>query len=154
MPEDVMIITTRPRQLAVAMNQGTAADIAPIVRLAFGTVADHLTRMGRRPEGPAIARYTLRDDGSFDIAAGYAVDGPVEADGVVEPLHLPAAEVATTTFVGTFPDLPLGYDRLRAGVTELGRQLDEAAPVWEEYPDPTTPAEEARVDIFWPLLPA
>lgn len=154
MPEDVMIITTRPRQLAVAMNQGTAAEIAPIVRLAFGTVADHLARLGRPPDGPAIARYTLRDDGSFDIAAGFAVDEPFEGDGIVEPLSLPAAEVATTTFVGTFPDLPLGYERLRTGVTELGRRLDEAAPVWEEYPDPATPADEARVDIFWPLLPA
>lgn len=155
MSDDVRIITTQPRQLAVTMNQGTTADIGPIVSLAFGTVVEHLARMGCQPHGPAVARYTRRDDGSFDLAAGFPIDEAITGDGVVEPLTLPAAEVATTTFLGAYDDLPLAYDRLRTGVIELGRRLDEAAPMWEEYwSEPTAPPEDTRTDIFWPLLPA
>lgn len=155
MSDDVRIITTRPRQLAVTMGHGTAADIGPIVSLALGTVVEHLARVGCRPHGPAVARYAMRDDGSFDLAAGFPVDTQIVSDGVVEPLTLPVAEVATTTFQGAYQDLPLAYDRLRTGVVELGRRLDESAPMWEEYwSEPTAPAEETRTDIYWPLLPA
>ena len=77
MTHAVATITTPPRQLAVTMNQGTAADIGPIVSFAFGTVAEYLERIGSHPLGPAVARYTMRDDGSFDLAAGFPVDGVV-----------------------------------------------------------------------------
>jgi effector-binding domain-containing protein len=155
MMDDVRIVTSPPRQLAVTVSQGTAADIGPLVSSAFGTVIEHLARMGRRPDGPAVARYTMRDDGSFDLAAGFPVDEAIAGDGVVEPLTLPAVEVATTTFLGAYRDLPLAYDRLRTGVAELGRQLDEVGPMWEEYwSEPTAQPEETRTVIFWPLLPA
>lgn len=154
MTEDVRIITTAPRQLAVTMNQGTAADIGPIVSFAFGTVAEYLEHTGSHPMGPAVARYTMRDDGCFDLAAGFPVDHAISGDGIVQPLTLPAVEVATTTFFGAYDDLPLAYDRLRTGVIELGRKLDKSGPMWEEYwSEPTAPPEDTRTEIFWPLLP-
>jgi effector-binding domain-containing protein len=154
MTHAVRIITTPECLLAVTMNQGTAADIGPIVSFAFGTVAEYLERIGRHPLGPAVARYTMREDGCFDLAAGFPVDDVVPGNGVVEPLTLPAAEVATTTFLGAYDDLPLAYDRLRTGVAELGRRLDESGPMWEEYwSEPTAAPEETRTEIFWPLLP-
>jgi effector-binding domain-containing protein len=155
MTDDVRIVTSPSRELAVTVSQGTAADIGPLVSSAFGTVMEHLARMGTQPHGPAVARYTMRDDGSFDLAAGFPVDEAIVADGVVEPLTLPRSEVATTTFRGAYADLPLAYERLRTGVAELGRRLDEAGPMWEEYwSEPTAPSEETRTEIFWPLLPA
>jgi effector-binding domain-containing protein len=155
MTDDVRIVTTTPRELAVTVSQGTAADIGPLVSSAFGTVMEHLARMGRQPHGPAVASYTMRDDGSFDLAAGFPVDEVIVGDGVVEPLTLPGSEVATTTFLGAYADLPLAYDRLRTGVAELGRKLDEAGPMWEEYwTEPAAPPDETRTEIFWPLLPA
>ncbi|MFN8520053.1 MAG: GyrI-like domain-containing protein [Chloroflexota bacterium] len=143
------------RELAVTLDHGPASDIGRIVSAAFGTVAEHIARAGGRPHGPAVARFTMCADGTFDVAAGFPVDEAFTGDGVVEPLTLPATEVATTTFVGPYAELPRAYERLRSEVAAMGRRLDDSAPMWEEYwSEPTAAPADTRTEVFWPVVPA
>jgi effector-binding domain-containing protein len=113
----------------------------------------HLGRAAIVPRGPAVARYEPTTDG-FTVAAGFPVDAPVEPGDGVDNIVLPAGEVAHTTHLGPYDQLPKTYEALRAGVEAQGRSLVDGAAMWEEYwSGPDTPPEATRTEVFWPVAP-
>ena len=84
------------------------------------------------------------------MAAGFPVGGPFEPADGVDAMALPAGEVAHTTHLGPYDDLPAAYDALRAAVEAEGRALADDAPMWEEYlSPPDTPPEQTRTEVYW-----
>jgi effector-binding domain-containing protein len=153
MAYDVQLVIAPERHLAVAEFDATEAEMPQKIGAAFGAVAEYLGRNGMEMSGPAVARFTITDEG-FDVSAGFEVASEIEGDGYVVPLDLPAGEVATVTHLGSYETLEAAYDALRAAVEGLGRELDDAAPMWEEYRSPPeTPPEETKTVVFWPLKP-
>ena len=121
---------------------------------AFGAVMARLGQAGVPPAGPAVACYERTDDG-FDVAAGFPVNAPFDADGDVGQLVLPAAEVAHTTHVGSYDRLPAAYEALREAMEGQGLALAADAPMWEEYwSGPGAPPERTRTEVFWPVVAA
>ena len=142
------------RTVAVARFHVSAADLSMIgdrMGAAFSAVMANAGSAGVTPKGPAVACYEPAGDG-FDVAAGFPVGEPFEATAEVDRLDLPAAEVAHTTHVGAYRDLPAAYDALREGVQAQGRSLAEDGPMWEEYwSAPGTSEEETRTEVYWPV---
>jgi effector-binding domain-containing protein len=88
----------------------------------------------------------------FDVAAGFYVESPIDGDGHVVPVELPAGDVARTTHIGPYADLPKAYEAVAARAKQDGREL--ATEMWEEYySPPETPPAETRTDVYWPLRP-
>ncbi len=154
MPYTTEITTVPSRTVAVTHFHVEMAELPELgekMGAAFGAVMAHISRAGAIPRGPAVARYEP-EDGGFDVAAGFPVTEAFEPGDGVEPLVLPGGEVAHTTHLGPYEELPAAYEALRADVEAQGRSLDSAAPMWEEYwSGPDAPAEETRTEIFWPL---
>jgi effector-binding domain-containing protein len=152
MDYDVEIVRTRPRHVAVIRFEATAETMSNLVGPAFGAVAADLEQRHIPASGPAVAHYDMEPEG-FAVAAGLVVDDPVPGDGIVEPMDLPAVEVATTLHVGPYEKLVEAYAAIERTVGSVGRRLDEHH-MWEEYLDgPEVPLERHRTVISWPLLP-
>lgn len=155
MEHSVEFITVEPRVIAaVRFEVDDAAEIGARMGAAFQEVATEMGRHGRTATGPAVALYVPRGAG-FDVAAGFPLDGddPPPTAGRVGPVTIPGGEVAITTHLGAYETVPEAYGALQAQAAAHGRALAET--MWEEYwSDPTTPAEETRTVVCWPVLPA
>jgi effector-binding domain-containing protein len=155
MTQEIDVTTVPARTVAVYRFHVASGDLTAIGEKmggAFGRVISALRAAGVVVVGPAIARYQRAEDG-FDVAAGLPISEPITAleDGVAS-LELPSTEVAHTTHIGAYEDLPKSYDALRAAVESRGRHLDEKSPMWEEYlTGPETPPELTRTEVYWPL---
>ncbi len=154
MPYRTEITTVPSRTVAVThfhVELGELPELGEKMGAAFGAVMSHLSRAGAVPRGPAVACYEP-EGGGFDVAAGFPVTEPFEPGDGVEPMVLPGGEVAHTTHVGPYDELPAAYEALREDVEAQGRSLAADAPMWEEYwSGPEAPPQEARTEVFWPL---
>jgi effector-binding domain-containing protein len=154
MSYEIDIVTVPPRTLAVArfrVTEGDLPDMGQKMGSAFGQVMTALRRAGIASMGPAMACYEPTE-GGIDVAAGFPTTGPMDAADGVTTLELAAGQVAHTTHVGPYTDLPKAYAALRDGVEAQGRRLDDRAPMWEEYlTGPDVPPDQARTEVFWPL---
>jgi effector-binding domain-containing protein len=151
MSYDVQFRREPGRHLAVTRFEATPEEMAAKVGPAFRTVIARLGALGIVPAGPAMCVYEM-GQARFRVAAGFVVDQPIESDEAVVPFELPATEVATTTHVGAYQDLGRAYDALASQAHEQGREVDRAAPVWEEYwSTPEAPPEQTQTVVFWPL---
>jgi effector-binding domain-containing protein len=156
MQHRVDIITVPARSFAAVRSSVTdVTDIERVMMSSFGTVEAAAARAGRTIAGPAVALYTQTPEG-FEVDAGFplAGEGVPDDDDAVVAVDLPGAEVMTTSHLGAYDTLPEAYEALRAGAVALGRELDEGAPMWEEYVSPpSAPPENTRTNVFWPVKP-
>lgn len=154
MSYDVQLVTVPSRHLAVVRFQARAAEVAEKIGGAFGAVEAYLSANSIQITGPAVAHF-VQLDGGFSVSAGFAVTGAIEGNGQVVAMELPQTEVVTTTHMGGYDTLPQAYEAMRTYARAQGREMDEAAPMWEEYwSEPSTPPADTRTDVFWPLKPA
>lgn len=148
------VVDAPVRYLAAVRFQAAPSEVGARISGALGTVIDVLGSHDMVPEGPAIARFDMNDDG-YDVAVGYEVAGPFEPEGGLEPVELPAGEVAVTVHVGRSDSLEETETELEVNIMADGRELDLEGPVWDEYLGEKDPATgEAMTRLFRPLKPA
>jgi effector-binding domain-containing protein len=154
MSYEIDIVTVPSRTLAVTrfrVSMDDLPDMGQKMGSAFGQVMTALSRAGVTSVGPAMACYEPTE-GGFDVAAGFPTSSPMDPTDGVTTLELAAGEVAHTTHVGPYTDLPKAYVALRDEVEAQGRHLDDRAPMWEEYlTGPDVPPDQALTEVFWPL---
>jgi effector-binding domain-containing protein len=137
------------RDIAVVKFRAAVPEIGQRLGAAFGEVHSYLVRAGVRIAGPAVAFYKPGPH-QFDVAAGFIVPSAVSGDGKVEPSALPACEAAVTTHIGGYDALPAAYAAIQSWMQATGREPAET--MWEEYwSGPSTPPDQTRTDIFWPV---
>jgi effector-binding domain-containing protein len=142
-----------PRPFAAVRFRATVAEMPQHIGEAFGAVMAYLQRIGAPPDGPAVARYDIVAEGDFEVAAGFYVPSPIEGDGHVVPVELPAGDVARTTHIGPYEGLPQAYEAIEAWMKQNDRE-SAGSTMWEEYlTGPETPPEQTRTEIYWPLKP-
>jgi effector-binding domain-containing protein len=150
---EIEVLAVPARTLAVTkfhVARDDLPDMGETMGSAIGRVMNALSAAGAAPVGPPIACYEPAGDG-FDVAAGFPVTSPVVGEGVMT-MELPSAEVAHTTHVGSYEELPKAYEALQAEVEARGRHLDDRAPMWEQYmTGPDQPPEQTRTEVYWPL---
>jgi effector-binding domain-containing protein len=151
--ERVRATTAVVTRFHVAPAEGDA--VGERMGQAFTAVASGLTKAGIVVEGPALAYYRPTPDHGFDVAAGFVVGAPFTVPPGLDRLDLDAGEVAHTTHLGPYSDLPAAYADLHDAVTARGRTLSETGPMWEEYwSAPGTPEEDTRTEVYWPVSEA
>lgn len=152
---DVQVVPARPAAVVTfSVTEGEMGAMGERMGTAFQRVLEALASAGTSPTGPALAHYEPTPEG-FEVAAGFWVAAPLPDLGDdVTNLEVPETEVAHTTHVGPYDDLPSTYDALRVAVERTGRRLADG-PMWEEYvTGPDMPPEQTRTEVYWPLAPA
>ena len=120
---------------------------------AYGQVMAYLGRAGVEAGAPAVARFVPADD-VFDVEAGFYVGRPVAGDDGVVGAELPACEAAVVEHIGPYDAMEAAYEAITEWAKANCRELAEAT--WEEYwSDPaTTPPDQWRTVLIWPLKAA
>lgn len=154
---EVEILTAPTTTAAVTKFHICADDLGTMgdkMRPAFGTVMARLGEAGITPEGPALGYYQPAGDG-YDVAAGFKVAEPFTPPPGVERLDLGDVEVAHTTHLGSYAELPTAYDDLLHEATDRGLTLLQNVAMWEEYwSPPGTPDDQIRTEVYWPVAAA
>lgn len=141
----------RRRDLAVVRFEASVDEVALEVGAALDTVRRGLGRRGLPVHSPAFVIFRP-GPGVFRVAAGYAVDAPIAAEGGVVPDELPECEAAAVVHNGPFDEIYRAYEALHTGITAMGRTSQDL--IWEEYHmEPDRPDGPGRIAIVWPLVP-
>jgi effector-binding domain-containing protein len=141
------------QHVAVVKFRATPEEIGEKVGAAFQAVVDHLAETGGHIKGPAFAVYDQTSADGFDVSAGFPVLGPIEGDGHVVPAELPACQAAVTEHIGGYDELPQAYEAIGVWMRANGRHARDTT-MWEEYwSEPSSPPEETRTVVIWPLKP-
>lgn len=149
MTQPIELKTLGAQHLAAVRFRATIPELPHHLGPALGAVMSYLTRAGTRPSGPAVAYYQPREEGQFDVCAGFLVDAPIAGDGRVVPVELPACDAATTIHHGPYDDLPRTYEAILAWMARHGHAPSEA--MWEAYlTGPEVPSEQLRTAVYWP----
>jgi effector-binding domain-containing protein len=149
MAYQIELKTQARRDIAVVKFSASEAEIAQRIGAAFGAVQAYLARAGFPMQGPAVARYTLGPE-RFDVASGFIVSSPIQGDGNVVPDELPECDAAVTNHIGAYSELPAAYSAIQTWMRANGREPAEF--MWEEYwSGPSTPPEQTRTDVVWPV---
>lgn len=139
------------QDVAVVCGRMTAQELPAFLGGAFGDVMATVAAQGRRITGMPFGRYVPVGDGGFEVEAGFPVDGPVAAQGRVEPGTLPGGPVLTTVHRGSYESVAGAYELLVRSVAESGGQ--PAGAPWECYLDePGVP--EPRTQVVLPYTEA
>ena len=153
-PLDVRRYRTEPQKVAAVRGVVDLADILNWYGGAMRDLDDVLSASGAVRTGPPGGLY---DDEVFTEERGTAVvyvpvtDPP--AKGPVEPLVIPAADLATTVHVGPHDDIDVTYAALGSYVSQ--QALRVAGPVREIYhvgPRDTADSSAWRTEIGWPIF--
>jgi effector-binding domain-containing protein len=141
-------ITQRPAQTALVVHGNvTVAGIPAFVAGAFGAVVSVVAEQGLSFAGPPFGRYARRPDGSFDVEAGFPVDGDPRPEDHVLVSSLPAGTVARALHAGPYDTLGLAYEAVEKWLAEHD-YVPVGAP-WESYLDePGVP--NPRTEVFFP----
>ncbi len=136
------VVEIEPVDLAVIREVVPMDAMAAFYDRSYAALAEAVPRQGRRLVGPAYGVTFSMPTDTIDLAAGFPVDQPVTADGVVSPLTLPGGRAARYSHRGSYDGLGDAYGRLFAWID--GQGLTPGPLMWEVYV--TEPSPEADPD--------
>ena len=153
-------------EYSVTVHRTTPRTIAAVrARLPLGTVSssfgrylDQVYAAGKtgavQLDGQNIFLYECSAESApdADVAFGVGVKAPFSTSGAVEPVPLPAGEVATTTHFGNYAKLGAAHDAVTRWCREHDRRLTGTS--WEVYGHWTEDESQLRTDVFYLLAPA
>jgi effector-binding domain-containing protein len=142
-----------PAQPAVAIREtATAKGLGPAMRELYPVVGAFLEKRGVQPAGPSFGIYHSFSDEEVDFEAGFPVSEPVEGEGRVRSIELPATRAAVAVHVGPYTTISQAHDALDAWIH--GRGHDHATDVREVYlvgPGDSEDSAEWRTEVIYPL---
>lgn len=151
-PTEPEILELDPQTTGVVAGVIPAAEIAPFYDRAFSALPPALAAQGIAITGPAFGRYNAPPSDTFDLEAGFPVQGEIETDGDVRASSLPGGRVARLVHEGSFDGLGESWGRLGAWIGEQG--LTHGEVFWEVYvtePSPDMDPADLRTDLYWTL---
>lgn len=142
MAEEPRVVTVEPVELAVRREVVALDAMAAFYDRAFSAVAEAVARQGRHVVGPAYGLTFSAPTDTVDVAAGFPVDAPVQADDVVQPLTTPGGRAARYVHRGAYDGLGDAYGEIFAWIGQQG--LHPGPLTWEVYvTEPTPEADPA-----------
>jgi len=149
MQYDIILKHQPRRSVAVVKFRATVAEMGQRIGAAFEEVSNYLVQSGALFQGPAVA-YFIPGPSDFDVSAGFVVSAAISGDGNVVPAELPECDAVVTTHLGGYDTLPAAHEAMQSWMRANGHEPSEE--MWEEYwSDPSTPPEQTRTDIVWPV---
>jgi DNA-binding transcriptional MerR regulator len=153
-------VSVSHRQVGATMTAAVTAviamgDLVPWYLGALGELHATLDALGARASGPAggIFAGELFADEHGEATVFVPTAAEIQRLGRVEPLVVPAAELAVTVHCGSLADVDRAYGALAAYVAGHALQVD--GPIREHYlvGRQNTPDESAwRTEICWPIF--
>jgi effector-binding domain-containing protein len=139
--ESVRVETLSEQHVAVVRGRRAPEEIGAFVGAAYAAVGAALAAQGIAPSGPPVCRYSMGEgemdlQGAADVyglAVGFPCASPIEADGGVVPMTLPAGEAVVVVHVGGYAELGEAYAAGAAFISEHG--LEATSDPWESYLD-------------------
>lgn len=125
--------------------------ISETMASAYGEIASYMGSKGLEFAGPPYALYRNMDMSALDVEMGFSLTEVCEEEGGLKTGELPAGTVASTVYTGPYSDIGSAYEKLKAFVTEQGRETEEWS--FEYYlnsPEDTVP-EKLMTEICFPL---
>ena len=144
------LVDLTPATVAVVRDTVPMASIRAFYDRTFPRVAGALAAQGVAPGGPAVGVYWGEPTDTVDMACGFPTSTPIEPDGDVVPLELPAGRAAQATHEGSYETLGDSYGALAAWMAAQG--VTPAPTMWESYetePTPDTDPATLRTRITW-----
>jgi hypothetical protein len=148
---DITLADLQEQHAAVVRGHVATEQIPDFLGGAFGEAAGAAAAQGLTLTGPPFARYSVPDEGRFDIEAGFPVSGAVTAVGRVEPRTLPGGTAARTMHVGAYDAVGAAYEAVQTYLTDNGYEPSGAP--WECYLDDPE-VESPRTEVVLPCRPA
>ena len=139
---DIELVTLPPQPTAVVRGRVVVDDLPGFLGEAYGEVMRVLGEQGRSPAGPPFGRYQ-RDDGGFEVVAGFPTAGTVRPTDRVEADTLPGGLTARLLYRGDYAGIGAAYEAVEAWLAERG-YLPSGLP-WESYLDGPEVAEPRTV---------
>lgn len=142
-----------PAQPAVAIRDTVATEgLGPAMRELYPVVWAFLEKRGIEPTGPSFAVYHSYSEEEVDFEAGFPVPEPVEGEGRVVSIELPAVRAAVTVHVGPYTTIGQAHEALDAWAHGQGQ--DHGEPVREIYlvgPGQDDDSTNWRTEVVYPL---
>jgi AraC family transcriptional regulator len=142
-----------PAHPAVAIRDKVATEgLGPAMRELYPVVWAFLEKRGIEPAGPSFAVYHSYSEEEVDFEAGFPVAEPVEGEGRVVGIELPAVRAAVTVHVGPYTTIGQAHEALDAWAHGQGH--DHGEPVREVYlvgPGQDEDSTNWRTEVVYPL---
>lgn len=138
-------------QPALAIK-GTAKveSVGDAVGAILGKVKRYLEGKGVAPAGAPYTRTFSFANGEIAFEAGFPVPVGTLGSAEITVVTLPKGEVATTVHVGSQENSQAAYEAIHAWIAK-NKKKENGAP-WEVYlSDAATPADKARMQVFYPI---
>lgn len=145
---DVSVADLQRQDTAVVSGHASVDGISDFLGRAFGEVMTTAAEQGVDISGPPFGRYLPREDGGFDIEAGFPTSDPLPQGNDVEAGELPGGRVARTVHRGAWDQVHHAYQALMEWTVDHGYVPREAA--WESYLDGPG-VDEPRTEVFLPV---
>ena len=150
---DPELVEVDPATTAVIPAVVTFAGLRDFFDQAFRTLPPAIIGQGRAITGAAFCLYHGIPAETFDLEAGFVVDGKITPSGDVRPGSLPGGRVARLIHVGSYDGLGGSWERLHTWVAANG--LTRGDSWWETYvtePTPDTDPATLRTELNLQVL--
>jgi len=142
-----------PAQTVLTVRTRTNVQSLPqFFGMAYGSIMQHLGKLGELPAGPAFAAYYNMDMENLDVAAGFPVAKKLNGDGdKVQAGEMPAGKYAACLHVGPYDTIAPAYNALIAWMQE--HEYEATGIAYEVYlNDPAeTPRTELKTQVMFPI---
>ena len=118
---------------------------------AYGELAAYMNDRDIPFAGPPYALYRNMDMSALDVEMGFPVTSPAEGEGRIAAGEIPAGDVATELYEGSYEGIGTAYDRLKAFTEQQGRPAGEWCYEFYLNSPLDTPPEQLKTEIFFPL---
>lgn len=127
---EIEVRALEEQHTAVIRSRVVEDQVGPWFAASYGALATHLQNVDVVTVGMPFARCSSEDDG-YVVEAGLPVEGPITADGDVEPSSLPGGSVATTWHRGAYATAERAYAAIADWLQRHG--CERAGAPWEIY---------------------
>jgi len=146
-------LVERPAQPVLSVRTRTPVERLPeVFQRVYGSIIQYLGEVRAQPAGPAFAAYRNMDMQDLDVEVGFPVQATLPGRGEIKPGEIPGGQQATCVYTGPYHGVGEAYEALSAWLKEKGLQASGVA--YEIYlNDPgSTPPEELRTEVMFPLV--
>lgn len=118
----------------------------------YGTLAVHLQRIGVAVAGMPFARYHQRDDGGWDVIAGFPVAEVVDRKDEVMPDTLPGGQLASVWHQGSRHEIASAYEAIEAWLAKTGSEpLGDPWEIYHADPETEPDASSWLIEVVQPF---
>src|SRR4051812_6368062 len=151
MSEPIEVVRLAPQKVLVIRKIVPRTGLGEFFMDAYPRLTAELAVQGATIASMPFSRYYNGDPKAFDVEAGLAFTGTVNAPAWAKVSELPGGEAAKTLHIGPYETLSEEYPRLESWLAEHGKKGAPAP--WEVYidNDEAPPQEPLRTGVYWPI---